>query len=65
MKNNLLASAPSKEMLIGAIAEYWYCDPNSIRLGDDGGIYRNGEAVPCQGFTWKKRKGRYRFEALN
>lgn len=65
MENDLLASAPSKEMLIGLIAGYWHCDRDSIRLGDDGGIYRNGEEVPCQGFVWIKENGRYRFEALN
>lgn len=65
MKNELLASAPSKEALVGQIAAYWYCDRDSILLGDDGGIYRNGEAVSCQGFIWKKKKGRYRFEAFN
>jgi hypothetical protein len=63
--DTLLASAPSKDILVGQIAAYWYCGRNSIKLGEKGGIYRNGEDVPCQGFAWTKKKGRYRFEALN
>lgn len=61
----LLISAPSKDILVGQIAKYWYCDRDSIKLGEKGGIYRNGEDVPLQGFTWTKKKDRYRFEALN
>lgn len=65
MKNDLLASAPSKEMLIGLIEEYWCCDRGSIIIGNGGRIYRNGNAVHMDKFIWTKKGKRYRFEALN
>lgn len=61
-KKNLIASAPSKEKLISLIAEkYWFCSSDDIiYLSDLGHIKKNGRVM--FGFSWRKLRGRYRFE---
>lgn len=60
MKQQLLASAGSKEALKQQIGKFYYSDPANIKLCSDGSIF-NTKMNKKLMTSWEVKKGRYRF----